>query len=258
MTSRIDYDTVAPTYDQQPYRSKEPDPKLVAFARTLEGDLDVLDVACGTGNQIVASQTVLPDARFVGVDASAGMLTVARDKAPDVTWIQSGAESLPLDDDAYDYASCQFAYHHFHDLEKAVGELRRVVRPRGMFVLSNVSPHDYRDSLFYRVFPTAWERDREDFRPSEELEEILRDAGFDRLSVQRERVDEGKTLGEMLEYVSTRENNSHLSAMDDEAYAKGLARLKALIADRGADAPAENPVVIVRIVAGSLWPGAAV
>jgi hypothetical protein len=67
--SRVNYDVIAHLYDGQPYRRKTVDPELVTFiAQHASPDrLSLLDVACGTGSQLVANRPIVPDARLVGL-----------------------------------------------------------------------------------------------------------------------------------------------------------------------------------------------
>ena len=110
---RVDYDAIAPLYDEQPYRAKTVDPELTAFIG--QHTPAVLDIGCGTGSQLVANRTATPGARLVGVDRSLGMLQQARAKAADIFWVLADAASLPFDGSDFDFISCQLAFHHLGD-----------------------------------------------------------------------------------------------------------------------------------------------
>src|SRR5215813_12824756 len=73
---RVDYDAIAELYDSTPHREKSADPELIAFLDGGEpaASLTLLDIACGTGNQQIANRDLVPEARFVGLDGSLGML----------------------------------------------------------------------------------------------------------------------------------------------------------------------------------------
>jgi SAM-dependent methyltransferase len=53
-----------------------------------------------------------------------------------IEWRTGYLEHLDVDDDAYPVAFCSNAIDHVEDLDRAMTELRRVVRPRGYLVLT--------------------------------------------------------------------------------------------------------------------------
>jgi ubiquinone/menaquinone biosynthesis C-methylase UbiE len=107
-SSRADYDAIANRYDSQPYRGKSADPELAAFlSKDSDKRLALLDIACGTGSQLIANRPIATQARMVGVDGSLGMLQQARRKAADVYWLQADAAALPLGGGSFDFVSCQ-------------------------------------------------------------------------------------------------------------------------------------------------------
>ncbi len=158
---RVDFDAIAPLYDEQPYRAKTVDPELTAFIG--QRVPAVLDIGCGTGNQLVANRTATPGAKLVGVDGSLGMLWLARARAADIFWVQADAASLPFAGRDFDFVSCQLAFHHFGDKVGALRGAFRVLRPGGRFVLRNLCPQQSSDWLYYEYFPEAQTVDLKDF-----------------------------------------------------------------------------------------------
>ena len=77
-TPRVDYDEISELYDSQPFRGKEVDPNLQAFLTERKDEqiesLCILDIGCGTGNQLVANRPEAPVVRMVGLDRFRGML----------------------------------------------------------------------------------------------------------------------------------------------------------------------------------------
>src|SRR5271167_4678733 len=116
-SSRVDYDAIAPLYDSQPHREKSPDPALASFLaeRSALGTALLLDIACGTGNQLVANSAIAPRARMVGLDGSLGMLRQAHAKSAEIGWVHGDSSALPFASGTFDFASCQYALHHFRD-----------------------------------------------------------------------------------------------------------------------------------------------
>ena len=97
----------------------------------------ILDVACGTG--VLARQAlgrVGANGFVAGIDASPGMLAVAKQLAPAVEWRQGTAESLPYPDQAFDLVVSQFGLMFFTDRQQALREMLRVVSPGGSLAVA--------------------------------------------------------------------------------------------------------------------------
>lgn len=103
----------------------------------------ILDVAAGTGQlaRAVAAAGLLPDARWVLLDASAGMLAQARRHLGAPTqrrvYICQPATPLPFPDDTFDVVACLEALEFMPDPAGTVAELARVLRPDGLLVVTN-------------------------------------------------------------------------------------------------------------------------
>jgi len=69
-SSGVNYDAIAHLYDLQPHRGKAVDPELVMFIaqRASADSSSILDIACGTGSQLVANRSIVSDAQLVGLD----------------------------------------------------------------------------------------------------------------------------------------------------------------------------------------------
>ena len=233
LSSRVDYDAIAELYDSSPHREKSPDPELAAFlaAREPAKSLLLLDIACGTGNQLIANRSLAPHAQLVGVDGSLGMLCQARHKAADIAWIHGDSAALPVATETFDFVSCQYAFHHFRDQAGMLREAFRVLRGGGRFVLFNLSPHDMPDFIYYPYFPEAQTRDLEDFWPPKQIKEEMRSAGFTAVTLKRRHLRFDHELADFLATARRRENNSQLITLSDAAYAEGLRMLERDLAD---------------------------
>ena len=106
---------------------------------TWRGGETVLDVGCGNGVYLgrLAAQPV-PPARLLGFDLSRGMLAdLVRDwppARPQPRLVVADIQALPLPDAEVDVVLAMHMLYHVPDLERAVAELRRVLRPGGVLL----------------------------------------------------------------------------------------------------------------------------
>lgn len=93
----------------------------------------VLDVATGTGDLALEVLHQQPDARIVGLDFSAEMLVLARQKSAaagaQVGLTAGDALALPFPDAAFDGIVTGFALRNVTDIPAAFAEMARVTRP---------------------------------------------------------------------------------------------------------------------------------
>lgn len=82
-----------------------------------------LDVACGTG---FITRHLPGD--VVGLDQSAAMLELARERVPSAVFVEGDALDLPFSDESFDRVHASFFYCHLEEAERArfVAEARRV------------------------------------------------------------------------------------------------------------------------------------
>jgi ubiquinone/menaquinone biosynthesis C-methylase UbiE len=104
----------------------------------LAPDAEVLDVGTGPGRLLVEVARQRQDVRAVGVDPSADMVDMAARRAAAmgfgarVSAQAATAESLPFADASFDAVVSTLSGHHWADVERAVSEQVRVLRPGGI------------------------------------------------------------------------------------------------------------------------------
>ena len=101
----------------------------------------VLDLATGTADVAIQVARKHPDATVVGLDPSANMLAVGRDKiaagllTSRVTLELGDAQALPFADASFDASVMAFGIRNVPDRSAALREMARVVRPGGRVVI---------------------------------------------------------------------------------------------------------------------------
>lgn len=108
----------------------------------------VCDVACGAGHFGISFRDSASLITFV--DPSENMLETAKHlalakKINQIQTIQGFAEAIPLPDQSFDLVVSRLAPHHFVDIQKAVCEMARIVKPGGHVVVIDLSGYEEKE-----------------------------------------------------------------------------------------------------------------
>lgn len=101
----------------------------------------LLDMGCGAGHAsfVAASQVK----EVIAYDLSEQMLSVVNDAAQtrglsNLSTQQGYAETLPFADATFDIVISRYSAHHWHDVGKALREVKRVLKPGGIAIFMDV------------------------------------------------------------------------------------------------------------------------
>lgn len=100
--------------------------------------MNVLDVGCGTGDDVRAIAAIVgAHGRVAGIDPSRAMIAEAirRGVPPTVEFDLARADALPYADATFDAVRADRVFQHLHDPDAAAAELRRVTRSGGTALL---------------------------------------------------------------------------------------------------------------------------
>ncbi len=104
---------------------------LKAIDRAMTGDSHVLEVGCGAG--VMAERIdALPGVTLVAIDYSDDSVELAVARGIDARW--ADICYLPFEDDTFDVVYAGAMLHEVRDIERAMTEVRRVLRQGGTFV----------------------------------------------------------------------------------------------------------------------------
>jgi SAM-dependent methyltransferase len=108
--------------------------QILPLLRThLAGAERVLDVGCGEGQ--VARMALAGDARLaVGVDPTWAQVVEAHRRGGGPAYSRAGAAQLPFRAGTFDVAVACLVFEHIRDVDGAIGEVARVLRPGGRFL----------------------------------------------------------------------------------------------------------------------------
>lgn len=204
------FDQIAPTYDKSnrilsfgmdtSWRKKACE-KVLDLC--LKRDLDIVDVACGTGDMVeVWQKSVLNSGKNIlsikGIDPSKGMLALAKQRFEKLEFIGAMAQNLPLESESVDIVSISYGIRNVVQRKEALGEFARVLKKDGIclvleftkrkkggfvascrdFYLKNILPSlggwISKNKDAYKYLPDSIE----DFLSEEEFIEELEGVGF--------------------------------------------------------------------------------
>ena len=172
------YDLIGSTYA----KTRLADPGIaqsLAREMRLTSSGAYLDLACGTGNYTVALSSL--GGAWTATDVSDVMLTQARKKSNNISWVQSSADALPFSDAAFDGAICTLAIHHFPDLESPFTEIRRTLRS-GSFVIFTGLEEQMRHYWLCHYFPVMMARSIDKMPSESQIRIALLNSGFKSIS----------------------------------------------------------------------------
>lgn len=232
-TARIDYDAISARYDDFRGAGAELAEIILAEAGPAAG-ARILDVGCGTGN-VAAALARLVDPNIVGVDRSLGMLTAARTKLPDASWIQADSAALPLRAEAFDCVLMIYLLHHVANFAPVIQDAYRLLR-HGPLIVLTVSHKQIDESFACRFFPSYAAIDKARFPTIPAIMEAMQEAGFSdvtsrtvNIAIARVTFDES-----YLEKVE----NKHVSTyylMRDEEFRRGLEKMREYIREHAGE-----------------------
>jgi demethylmenaquinone methyltransferase / 2-methoxy-6-polyprenyl-1,4-benzoquinol methylase len=119
----------------------------------------ILDIATGTGDlALLMAQTSAE--KIVGLDLSPGMLDIGKTKIANqklsdkIEMVLGDSEKLPFDDNSFDAITVAFGIRNFETLEKGLLEIKRVLKPNGIFVVletSNPTKFPFKQGYFFHT-----------------------------------------------------------------------------------------------------------
>jgi len=155
------YDRIATLYDWFVARLAASTRVHVLWALGPSPGERILELGCGGGNALVEmADSVAPDGRAVGLDASPGMLDRAHDRiggrngGSDAAVTLGDARVLPFEDATFDAICVAETLELFSacETETVLEECRRVLRPDGRLVAASMDRAGWEDTAFVRAY----------------------------------------------------------------------------------------------------------
>ncbi len=232
----VDYDRLAPFYDQR-YAASHLDGVLSALKKMVENTQAerVLEVGCGTGYWLTGLDPM--QLQRCGLDSSWGMLHQARRKNDTLSLVAGRAEEPPYTDGVFDLIFCVNAIHHFDDPRSFFRRAHRLLQPGGALAVIGSDPRGRRENWYvYEMFSGTYATDLRRFPSRDALAHWMVASGFRGVQWRMaERIVDHRTGREVLQDPFLRKDAcSQLTLLTDEAYAAGMRRIRAVLADAAA------------------------
>ena len=213
------------TYDRQAAQNTERSYQTPEIIRQRSRTLDalalqageqVLDAGCGTGLLLEQMANSVGDSgRVVGVDYSPDMLDMARHRCRDLGNVelrQGSVEQLDFEQERFDVVSCTQTLLYVAQVETALGEIHRVLKPHGRVGIietdwRGVVFNNLDESLTRRILD-AWDNAVESPNLPAKLGGLLRQLNFSAVRV------------EAIPILNTSDNGENFSSMMFKGFIK--------------------------------------
>lgn len=134
------FDTVAAAYDHPALSWFDKAATIINQAADIQKNQTVLDIACGTGKVTTALASHQNRPTVTAVDLSSGMLMQAKKKAEqhqlgNIEFHQMAFEDMAFGEQ-FDVAVCSFGIFFVNEMEEALTQFARQVKPGGRIILS--------------------------------------------------------------------------------------------------------------------------
>lgn len=170
----------------------------------------MLDIATGTGDFAILAAEMLHPEQIIGADISEGMMEIGRQKVAEknlsevISFMKEDCLNLSFKDNSFDAVTAAFGIRNFQDLDKGLSEMCRVLRPGGMLsIVELTTPVHFPMKQLFNVYSntvlpiygTLISKDSSAydylnksiaaFPQGERMMDILKKAGFDKVSFKR-------------------------------------------------------------------------
>ena len=164
--------------------------ELVVERAGVEPGMDVLDVACGTGNATIPAAKA--GARVIGLDFAPELLEIARERASDamveIDFVEGDAQALPFDGASFDRVVSTFGHMFAPDHARTAAEMKRVLRPGGTIAFACWTPHGSIGRQFREIAelvpPPPGTQPAALWGTEEHVTELLGEAEFERHEIE--------------------------------------------------------------------------
>ncbi len=139
------WDSRSETYDNNKYDYFRFFQKRALSLMKLKENHSFLDIGCGTGWAVIYAASIIKETgKCFGIDLSPGMIKKAfanssRNGIQNAQFYVANAETLPFENNLFDYVLCSNSFHHYPHPIKALKEIKRVLKINGRLYLMDLT-----------------------------------------------------------------------------------------------------------------------
>ena len=231
------FNEVANKYDKIPFFKISAEYVVALINKQKQKEnLEILDVACGTGNVVLECASCMPHVSFSAVDISEGMLEKAENNAKrkglkNISFKLQDITKMELDKQ-YDVITCSYALFFLPDAHEVLKTLVSLLKEEGMVIFTSFRKDAFSPSseillelLEKYGSASAKEYDAnkwENLRLREDIEHLCSLAGIESLHISTKDIRYGMNIDEWWELF----NNTGFKGMLMELSAEDYALLK--------------------------------
>jgi len=178
-TNQKYWDFLAKTYDTKMSFLRTFQRKVINLINP-QSNISFLDIGCGPGWAVRYAAGLAADGHFVGIDLSAKMIEIAKQKSvglQNVQFFNTNANDLPFNSDIFDVAICTNSFHHHTNPLATLKESYRVLKPKGKIYIVDPTTDGFLMKLFDTIARKI-EKSHVKMYSTQEYQTLFSNAGF--------------------------------------------------------------------------------
>ena len=231
--AKASFEDVAAKYDEIPF-FKISAKYVVEIINTYKDDdsLDILDVACGTGNVVLECASSISRAHFDAVDISEGMLGRAKENATkrnltNIEFHLQDITKLTLKK-RYDVITCSYALFFLPEAHRVLADLIGYLKSGGIVIFTSFMKNAFSPSTeillpllrnYGSTSAAEYDMDNwENLKQVEDIERLCSMAGVNSIQIEDEKIRYGMSVDEWWELLNNTGYKGMLMELAPEDY----------------------------------------